>query len=47
MKVTDGLFLKVGERVSKEYPDIKFTNMIIDNWSEFHLIMSKSYNGER
>lgn len=32
MKVTDGLFLKVGERVSKEYPDIKFNNMIIDNW---------------
>jgi len=31
MKVTDGLFLRVGERVSKEYPDIKFTNMIIDN----------------
>ena len=32
MKITDGLFLNVGERVSKDYPDIKFNNMIIDNW---------------
>ena len=32
MKITDGLFLRVGERVSKDYPDIQFNNMIIDNW---------------
>lgn len=31
MKITDGLFLSVGERVAKDYPDIKFNNMIIDN----------------
>jgi isocitrate dehydrogenase (NAD+) len=32
MKITDGLFLKVAERVSKDYPDIQFNSMIIDNW---------------
>lgn len=31
MKVTDGLFLSVAERVSKDFPDIKFNSMIIDN----------------
>merc|ERR1712032_1005275 len=31
MKVTDGLFLEVYRRVSKDYPDITTNDMIIDN----------------
>jgi len=31
MKVTDGLFLEVCRRVSKDYPDITTNDMIIDN----------------
>lgn len=31
MKMTDGLFLDVLRNISKEYPDIEFTQMIIDN----------------
>lgn len=33
MKLSDGLFLKVCGEIAKEYPDIKFDNMIIDNCS--------------
>lgn len=33
MKVSDGLFLKVAREVSKEYPDIEFEDIIIDNCS--------------
>lgn len=32
MKLTDGLFLKVGERVAKDYPEIEFSSIIVDNW---------------
>lgn len=31
MKFSDGLFLKVAEEVSKEYPDIQFEDRIVDN----------------
>ncbi len=31
MKITDGLFLEVAKRVSKDYPEIQHDNMIIDN----------------
>ena len=31
MKFTDGLFLQVAEEVAKEYPDIQFNNVIVDN----------------
>ncbi|MDG5768132.1 isocitrate/isopropylmalate family dehydrogenase [Balneolales bacterium ANBcel1] len=31
MKYTSGLFLKVGQEISKEYPDIVFNDMIVDN----------------
>lgn len=31
MKVTDGLFLEVSNRVAKDYPEIEHNNMIIDN----------------
>lgn len=31
MKLTDGLFLATGEKIAREYPDIEFTNMIVDN----------------
>lgn len=33
MKLADGLFLKVCTEIAKEYPDIEFNNMIIDNCS--------------
>ena len=33
MKLADGLFLKVCTDVAKEYPDIEYNNMIIDNCS--------------
>lgn len=31
MKLSDGLFLRVSQRVAKEFPDIQHDNMIIDN----------------
>ncbi len=31
MKITDGLFLEVSNRVAQDYPDIEHNNMIIDN----------------
>jgi len=31
MKITDGLFMEVAKRVSKDYPEIEHDNMIIDN----------------
>src|SRR5438093_982237 len=31
MKFTDGLFLQVAEEVAKQYPDIQFNNVIVDN----------------
>lgn len=33
MKVSDGLFLKVAREVAKEYPEIEFEDIIIDNCS--------------
>lgn len=33
MKVSDGLFLNVAREVSKDYPDIEFQDIIIDNCS--------------
>lgn len=33
MKLADGLFLKICTEIAKEYPDIEFNNMIIDNCS--------------
>lgn len=33
MKLSDGLFLKVAREVSKDYPDIEFEDIIIDNCS--------------
>ena len=32
MKLTDGLFLQVATEVAKDYPQIEFNNMIVDNW---------------
>ncbi len=31
MKATDGLYLRVAEEVAKEYPDVAFENVIVDN----------------
>src|SRR5690606_29470388 len=33
MKLADGLFLKICTDIAKEYPDIEYNNMIIDNCS--------------
>lgn len=32
MKLTDGLFLQIATEVAKDYPQIEFNNMIVDNW---------------
>ncbi|KAI7693655.1 hypothetical protein SSS_09209 [Sarcoptes scabiei] len=39
MKLADGLFLKICTEIAKEYPDIEFNNMIIDNCSILYLIL--------
>ncbi len=31
LKLTTGLFLKVGQEIAKEYPDIEFRDLIVDN----------------
>jgi isocitrate dehydrogenase (NAD+) len=31
LKVTSGMFLRIGEEISSEYPDIEFSDRIIDN----------------
>ncbi len=31
LKLTAGLFLKIGQEISKNYPDIEFEDMIVDN----------------
>lgn len=31
MKYTDGLFFRIGEEVSKEYPDIEYQEVLVDN----------------
>lgn len=33
MKLADGLFLQISQDISKEYPQIEFEHMIIDNCS--------------
>ncbi len=40
-KLTDGLFLKVAREVSKDYPEIEFNEMIIDNCC-MQLVMNPS-----
>lgn len=54
LKYTTGLFLKVGEEVAKEYPDIEFDDMIVDNAamqmamrpSQFDLIVTTNLFGD-
>lgn len=36
MKLTDGLFLQVATEVAKDYPQIEFNNMIVDNWYAYN-----------
>ena len=43
MKLTDGLFLKVASDVAKDYPQIEFNNMIVDNWYVYNV---HTYNCE-
>ena len=31
MKYTDGLFFRVGQEVAKDYPDIEYQEVLVDN----------------
>ena len=44
MKHTDGLFLRVGREVAKEYPDIEFEDRIVDNMSMQLVLRPQEYD---
>src|SRR6056297_2469549 len=54
LKLTTGLFLKVGQRVAKNYPDIEFQDLIVDNMamqmvinpSQFDVIVTTNLFGD-
>lgn len=54
LKLTTGLFLKVGQRIAKDYPDIEFQDLIVDNMamqmvinpSQFDVIVTTNLFGD-
>lgn len=54
LKLTDGLFLSIGQELSKEYPDIEFEHIIVDNMcmqlvlnpSQFDVIVAPNLYGD-
>lgn len=54
LKLTTGLFLKVGKRIAKDYPDIEFQDLIVDNMamqmvlnpSQFDVIVTTNLFGD-
>lgn len=54
LKLTTGLFLKVGQRVAKDYPEIEFQDLIVDNMamqmvinpSQFDVIVTTNLFGD-
>jgi len=54
LKLTDGLFLSVGKEISKDYPDINFESLIVDNMcmqlvlkpSQFDVIVAPNLYGD-
>lgn len=54
MKLSDGLFLRVCEEVSREYPDIEFRSLIVDNCcmqlvmnpQQFQVIVTENLYGD-
>src|SRR6056297_314716 len=54
LKLTTGLFLKVGERIAEDYPEIEFQDLIVDNMAmqmvmrpqQFDLIVTTNLFGD-
>jgi isocitrate dehydrogenase (NAD+) len=54
MKMTDGLFLRVGQEVAKNYPEIQFKDVIVDNAcmqlvtkpQQFEIIVTQNLYGD-
>ncbi|NVF12365.1 NAD-dependent isocitrate dehydrogenase [Anaerococcus sp. AGMB00486] len=54
MKLTDGLFLEVGREVSKDYPEIEFEELLVDNTAmqmvinpnKFDIIVTENLYGD-
>lgn len=44
LKLTTGLFLKVGQEVAKEYPDIQFEDLIVDNMAMQMVLRPKQFD---
>lgn len=44
LKLTTGLFLKVGQEVSKNYPDIQFEDLIVDNMAMQMVLRPKQFD---
>ena len=44
LKLTTGLFLKVGKRIAKEYPEIEFQDLIVDNMAMQMVINPRQFD---
>ena len=44
LKLTSGLFLEVGKRISKNYPDIEFQDLIVDNMAMQMVMRPKQFD---
>ncbi|MEX0721357.1 MAG: isocitrate/isopropylmalate dehydrogenase family protein [Balneolaceae bacterium] len=44
LKLTTGLFLEVGKQVAKEYPDIEFQDLIVDNMAMQMVMRPKQFD---
>ena len=44
LKLTTGLFLKVGQEVAKNYPDIEFEDLIVDNMAMQMVLRPKQFD---
>lgn len=44
LKLTTGLFLKIGKEVSKKYPDIEFEDLIVDNMAMQMVIRPQQFD---
>ncbi len=44
LKLTTGLFLKVGQEVAKNYPDIQFEDLIVDNMAMQMVLRPKQFD---
>ncbi|MEX0647044.1 MAG: isocitrate/isopropylmalate family dehydrogenase [Balneolaceae bacterium] len=44
LKLTTGLFLKIGQEISKKYPDIEFEDLIVDNMAMQMVIRPQQFD---